>query len=258
MKQKNIYFIVGVSVALTVLVVLVLVFANSKAKEKNKQQEVFGVQEQKFAETIASYENSPLEVEVPIYDEKILLSGKNHFELGKDSGKLLELQERDLMSKYIFEDYPYGVVRKSQQGYYIMYDSDNGVRLYLYFLSEKNNMDYKYISGFPIVMKDTLTYKEFKSLEQGNTIEDVEKIDMVTNFYQANFDSYENEEFEKITSEGYGGFSVHLLKDGILKIIYERVKDEYIIKEFIYSEDFKLNCFNDELNFEINENDYMK
>ena len=196
---------------------------------------------------------------ISIYDETSLLkdTAKN-YRIGRDAGynNGLENTRMDLVGS-IITAYPTKAIRETDYGYYMMYDTDTGIRLYLFFRQEENNK-YRYLSGFPIIMAKKLSYSKFKSISEGDTIDKVISIDPVTKNYKMIFDENNDAAIENQINKGVGPLSIHLLTDGILKIEYKRSDKSYVITKITYSPDFELECFSGKLKYAINAWDYMR
>ena len=196
---------------------------------------------------------------IPIYEETSLLRDTDgNFWIGRDAGfnNALENTRFDFVGS-ILTAYPSKAIRATDYGYYIMYDTNTGIRLYLFFRQEEHN-NYKYLSGFPIIMSKKLSYSKFKTLTEGDSIDKVESIDPVTKKYKEFFDEYNDAALESHTEMGVGPLSIHLLTDGILKIEYKRSDKSYVITKITYSPDFELECFSGKLKYAINAWDYMR
>ncbi len=152
---------------------------------------------------------------------------------------------------------PTDAIRETQTGesVYCVYDTDIGLRMYLFFSKEKN--DYLVLDGFPIIMSKVLEYKDFEDIKIGDTSKKVQSIDPITWRHTENWDEAEDEWLSIYIEEGAGPTSIHLLKDGILKIEYKRIESgEYEITDIEYNEDFTLTGFRGDTCYKISELDY--
>ena len=148
------------------------------------------------------------------------------------------------------------LVREIGDYLYLVYDTDNNTRLYLFF-SKKKSLGVL-TDGFPIIMKKKLAYKDFSSLQPGHNMRKVEEIDPVIPLYRRVFDEATDHVLKLNKERGIYLTSVHLLTDGILKIEYYRTDDrEYIIRNIVYNEDFVLNGLDGQTCYRIHDEDYV-
>lgn len=209
-----------------------------------------------IAEHKRTAEAGPLEV--PRYAEEELVFDNNcRFFLGRDSGLYKDTNVRFDLFRGVLALFPNAAIRESADGSYIyaMYDTDLGGRLYLFFSKEK---DYRFVDGFPVLMKNKLPYQEFASLKVGDGIEAVAGIDSIADTYRRLFDTENDMALENYTGRGAPPTSIHLLSDGILKIQYARDSTMgYVITDIVYSPDFVLQGFDGKTNYKIDEMDYV-
>lgn len=212
-----------------------------------------------IAEHKRTAEAGPLEV--PVYSEDELLQVRQNYMtiyLGRDSGLCSQRSLRFDSFRKILAVYPNTAIRESADGSYIyaMYDTDLGGRLYLFFSKEK---DYRFVDGFPVLMKNKLSYQDFASLKVGDGIEEVARVDSVADVYRRqSFDRLNDAAVENYTKRGTPPTSIHLLSDGILKIQYARDSTMgYVITDIVYSPDFVLQGFDGKTNYKIDEMDYV-
>lgn len=208
---------------------------------------------------LLSAENISLE-NVPVYKNNDLLHNTDHsFYLGRDSGFYSTVPNtRQDLAKVIFAAFPTDAIRQTpdKSGVYAVYDTDIGIRLYLFFSNEKNN--YMTLDGFPVIMQKKLSFGDFENIRTGDSIRLVEAIDPIVSQYISFFDTGTDEALEGYAHKGAGAASVHLLTDGILKIEYKRNKDDYVITNIVYNEDFVLEGLCGKTCYEISELDYVK
>ena len=150
-------------------------------------------------------------------------------------------------------------IRKTKDNtLYIAYDIDAGYRLFL-FSNDYNN--YFTLDGFPILIKEMLSFKSFSSLKIGDSIEKVEEIDWITTVYKnellrddAGMTPTASENLAKM---GYPITSIHYLLDGILKIEYIMLENlDIVITDIEFSEDYTLvGVTGRKTNYKINELD---
>ena len=157
----------------------------------------------------------------------------------------------------IFAVCPTDAIREESEGenVYAVYDTDIGMRMYLFFSKEKN--EYLRIDGFPIIMSKVLEYKDFSDINIGDKSSEVDSIDPVTSIYTQIWDEGPDDILNMFIKEGAGPTSIHLLKDGILKIEYKRIEPgDYEITDIEYNEDFTLTGFDGDTCYKISELDY--
>ncbi|MEA4890007.1 MAG: hypothetical protein VB070_11145 [Clostridiaceae bacterium] len=199
---------------------------------------------------------------VPLYNHIDLLHSTNdsRIYLGRDSGFYsIYPNTRHDLAKVILSVFPTDAIRETpdKSGAYAIYDTDIGVRLYLFFSKEKNN--YATIDGFPVIMQKKLAFKDFEAFRTGDSIKLVGEIDPIISQYIQFFDTGSDEALKGYIEKGVGPTSIHLLKDGILKIEYTRnAEDDYVITKIVYSEDFILDGIDGKTNYQISESDYVK
>ncbi len=193
---------------------------------------------------------------IPVFEEDYLLKNESLMVyLGRDAGFYDNISARFDSSKAILSTFPTKAVRKTENGQYVMCDTNTGIRMYLFF--DKNDNEEYYLSGFPIFMEKKLSYSDFTDLLIGDSISQVQKIDPIISKYIEQFDTATDEFMEIYTQKGAGAISIHLLSDGILKIVYKRENTGYTIANMEYSKDFNLKCFTGTYCFKINDIDYI-
>lgn len=180
---------------------------------------------------------------IPIYSDKELLSACP-VALGMNYDYWRSWANTKITAYHILRIRPTEAVRyvdgtedSSYPSYYLMYQSDTGARLYLFL---KMNGQQSVTSGFPIWMRETLSYADFKDVKKGMNVKDVAKIDSAMNDYLEQFSSLSFEEYELRYKAGMPFISMHLLTDGILKIVYDVTADDIVVKNIIYSQDFTM------------------
>ena len=207
--------------------------------------------------TIGTPETSDISLDIPIYSETKLLvevhgseeTEKYHgdmFDLGTDASYWVSLGKRKARNDAdeIFKYYPTNAIRVRTDGsFYALYDTDTGYRFYLFF------DDYEAETvGFPILVKKTelLSYNDFKDVQVGDPIEEVEAIDSVTTLHKRCLTSPEKHLNPNVMVDPYA--SIHYLKDGILKIEYSFPETgEIIVSKIAFDENFIVENRNGEL-----------
>lgn len=193
------------------------------------------------------------------YSEKDFLFNNHCFSFYRDMDYFLGTSARYDYIDTIIEEYPPQIVRtinnNGQKSMYFVYQTDENTRLFIFFFETDN---FQFTRGFPIIMKKALTLNDFKDIKVGQTIDMVNKIDPIASLYKQGYDTLSYEQIQKIYVEGKETIStVHLLKDGIIKISYERnLDDEYIIKEIEKSDDFVITVLGGQMCYLIYPSDY--
>ena len=200
--------------------------------------------------------------DIPMYSFEEII--RNNYDcgilLGRDAGFYTDRSNtRRDYARIIFTVFPTKAIRESENKEYVyaIYDTDLGMRAYMFFSKEKNN--YNTLDGFPILMNKSLNYKDFSNIKIGDKASKVEIIDPIISEYVPTFDRFADDRLMVYTKKGAGPTSVHLLKDGILKIEYKRISlGEYEITDIEYNEDFILSGLNGDTCYKIAEIDYVE
>lgn len=180
---------------------------------------------------------------IPVYyEEELLFKTNGMFWLNRDACFYEGTSARQNDSGDIMAAYPTSAIRRRDDGsVYTIYDTDTGYRLYLLFSGEN---DYVIPVGFPIVIKDKLSYSDFSELKVGDSIEQVEKIDSIAGLHKKELiDVFKanSKGAEGFAERGYPYTSIHYLSDGLLKIEYTILEDKYIvITKMEFNEDYEL------------------
>ena len=196
---------------------------------------------------------------IPVYFEyDILYDAGESFELNRDSCLYDGFGAMQNSADSLFAKYPTNAIVKRADGdVYTVYETDTGYRLYLYFRQEN---DYMTTTGFPVLIKEKLSYEDFSSLKMGDTIEKVEAIDMAASLQKKTPLDYWNLDpvsAAGFAEDGYPVTTVHYLTDGFMKIEYEMKEDRsLVISDIVYAKDYTLtNPWGEELNYKINDAD---
>jgi len=217
---------------------------------------------QNRANFVATYARAEKDgpMEVPAYKSADLLKNNNmSFFLGRDSGFYKSMNSRLDLFDGIETLFPSTALRKATDGdhVYVMYDTEKGERLFLFFSKAKN--DYLTVDGFPILMAKKLSHDDFGRLKMGDSIDSVAAIDPVVVEYQALFDTGDDKAVEAYAKLGAPPTSVHLLSDGVLKIVYSRKPSGgYVISDMVYREDFVLQGLDGATCYKIADADFVK
>ena len=169
-------------------------------------------------------------LDVPMYDEELLFDVDSGFELVRDAGLWAGTSAMPTGSAGIIGTYPTEAIRLKDCGtVYTVYDVNTGYRLYLFF--DKTN-NYIAVVGFPIVIKEVLSFSDFEGLSLGDSIELVEAIDPVATLHKRYIQDVWH--LDHIGAKGMAeyGFpctSIHYLKDGLLRIEYDMLEDGSLV-----------------------------
>ena len=191
---------------------------------------------------------------IPLYTEKDLLYEPIHcFFIWEDYG--YRPYNTRKQSSQMFGILPTTAIRESEDGsqVYTMYDAAEGFRIYAFFLK---SMDYAVPAGYPVLMAKSLSYSDFAGLKKDMTLTDVEKIDPIIGHYRIRFNDRSDFLLNNMAKNNEYLPSVHLLKDGVLKIQYERRDGEYYIRDMEFSEDFVLKCLDGDISYRLAPEDY--
>ena len=193
---------------------------------------------------------------IPVYDAEDLLYKLNY--IGKDNNMYAESNIRFNSTESILLEYPGAAFRRFEDGHaYMVYDADNGYRLFIQF-GEKYGYCASY--GCPVVIKEQHSYADFEGLKVGDSIDKVCEIDSVGDVYKHLFADVHHIYPELAeTYRGWGGpfASMHYLTDGILRIEYDfDEKMNATIANMVYSPDYVLSGMYDiPVNYRIAEVD---
>jgi hypothetical protein len=197
---------------------------------------------------------------IPYYEADILFENMI-FWFGEDRGRDYWKSSRIDSFRTIVAYFPNPVIRQSpdKKYIYLVYETDKGTRLFVFFLKEEEPV---YIVGIPLIMKYKLSYKDFENLMVGDFIDKVESIDYIASLYRQQFNLRYHDDIVEYFRKKRGIellFTVHLLADGILKIEYDRVdEDKYVVKDILFRSDFTLPGIAYETCYRIQEGDYKE
>ncbi|MDD2956822.1 MAG: hypothetical protein PHD67_11020 [Oscillospiraceae bacterium] len=181
-------------------------------------------------------------------EDTLLYAAKNGcgFDIGCDAGAGYGLSAAIFTYGNIIARYPDAKmsVQENGEGFYLVYSTDLGNRLYLFFNGEKSHDTY--LSGYPILMHKALSYEAFDSVKPGSTLSEIGEIDAVTTRYSVIFAICR--EIREVREANHISWSVpyfvtmHLLTDGILQIEYEydTEREEFFVTKTTFSPDFIL------------------
>ncbi len=175
------------------------------------------------------------------YPEEEFLFNNHCFVINRDMDCFLISNICNNNLNAYLRNYPPQAVRtidnNGQKSMYFVYETDGGTRVYVFFFESDN---YYCSRGYPIIVKKSLSMSDFSNLTVKDTMKDVEEIDPITPLFRRCYDELNDEQIESLYIKGRERIStVHLLKDGIIRINYDRDSSgEYIINQIIRSDDF--------------------
>ena len=171
---------------------------------------------------------------------------------------------------------------------YMMYDLDNGMRLY-YMLKDMGESyiiktpETQYLElnvlGNPAVMAKRTSFAEFDGvLKDGATITELAKVDPALNahidymrkgfFYSHRSPAY-HDDYGNIDETSYKGLitsnegmgrtvsSVLILTDGVLRLIWDYDGSDYVVKRYEFREDFIIETYGIEVSYKIDDRYYV-
>jgi hypothetical protein len=184
-------------------------------------------------------------------EDELLFSNKAAFDIEVDAGMLAPLNFRLDMFYRIVNIWPDPLVRQIGDTIYLVYDTDKGTRLFLFFSSGDIKTD-----GYPIIMENKLSYANFASVRIGEPIENVESVDSVTAIYLRALTEHDqsgsvNRPFD------WSPVSLHLLSDGVLKIVYRYHDGAFTVSSMVFNQDFTLDGALGKTCYRILDEDYV-
>ena len=172
---------------------------------------------------------------------------------------------------YLLTRMPYGAIRcMGATGVgYVMYDTDQDQRIYVYFRTEEG----KPASGSPVIgaiaiMQEQLKYNNFSGVKKGDEIRSLASIDPAMNAYADYFYGPMVEIFNSGSGiesnviarreNGYPLQTISVLSDGALKITYDYINGKFVVDTIEFSENFTLECYGGEICYRIAPVDYVE
>jgi hypothetical protein len=196
------------------------------------------------------------EMTIPYYSEnELIIENQGCFNLGTDAGRNVSSGFRTDFLERMVKMFPDPLVRENEDYLYLVYNTENKYRLFLFYSKEKTNGII--LDGYPIVLKEKRLYKDFSEIAVGDSIEKVGCIDKIIPLYIQIFDLLPETYYERNKENGKYFSSIHLLSDGILKIDYDRKGEDYIVVSITYGEDFVLEGEAGDTCYKIFEEDYI-
>lgn len=198
-------------------------------------------------------------LDIAYYQWASLIHPNGSFYIGVDQAYYRMAYNTRPGLKDIMERYPTAIRQRDDRTYYFAYGSDKGYYVYLFFSKDNGNEEVDGIYtpvGFPIVIKEELSYADFKGIAPGDGIDAVAEIDPVAQMYEQRF-------LEDFTWNTYAAnhkrenndpiATVHYLTDGLMKIEYDIVDDtQLVVENILFSETYDLtNLYGETYNYSI-------
>ena len=210
-----------------------------------------------------SYTSKPKisDIELDKYPEEDFLFNNHCFSFYRDMDYFLFSSASYNALGSVLYEYPPQIVRtiknNGQKSMYFIYETDASTRVFVFFYETDN---FGYTRGYPIIMKKSLSTKDFSSLEVGDTMANVEEIDPIAALYKKGYDKVSDKLVEELYVKGQEKIStVHYLNDGIIRINYDRnTLGEYVINKIITSHDFTIPSLTGNLCYKIYPDDLVK
>ncbi|MBR6135406.1 MAG: hypothetical protein IKQ22_02870 [Clostridia bacterium] len=181
--------------------------------------------------------------DVPVYLENDLIYETNGvFWIGIDCSLFRYQNARQMGTDGILHSFPTTAIRtRDDDSCYLMYKTDTGYSLYLFLSKSKNEMETPY--GFPLVIGKVNSIDDFKDIEIGDDMTEVESIDPVTTLYRNMFtDIYHINTIATVNriEQGCPLTSVYYLKEGILMIEWIMEDDtDYKVHNIIFNDKYE-------------------
>ena len=197
--------------------------------------------------------------DIPVYSEEELLfpTQKRVVLLNTDYSTFANTNMAPYTVGKIKGVYPTEAVRQSDDNtIYLIYDTDQGNRLYVYSIS---NYNYFYLAGYPILIGEVHQYSEFSEIKPKDSISKVIEIDPIADYYKRYqmLRGTTPQEAHALVENGSAIKSIHYLSDGMLIINYDMTEDgDFIVISMEYSKDYILNDIQGtEINYRIQDCD---
>ena len=234
-----------------------------------------------YIKNYPKYENVKA-LDVPIYDHNNLFnlswnsdeefSDQAVVKLGLDNNYFIITSPNASMGLgYLVTRLPKGAIRvMPNNNGYVMYDTNEGVRLYHYFSTEDGHATgSSRIIGLPAIMSRTLSYSDFEGIKKGDELRSLSSIDPAMNTYADYFytslshlckgngggmEAY----VESKKNAGFPLSTLSILEDGALKIGLEYKNGKFVVDTIEFSENFTLECYGGEICYRIAPVDYVE
>ena len=133
--------------------------------------------------------------------------------------------------------------QKGDYSGYVIYETENGYRLYVFYNRIYSDSSRIYLVGFPVLVNELHSYSEFSGLSIGDPIDKAAEIDPLAGRLKEKLTERGStaEWFHSRIEWGTPVAGIHYLSDGILLIEYDMNDDGVIyIINMDYSEDYTL------------------
>ncbi len=208
--------------------------------------------------------NDKLRPEVPIYPKEELFDAGDeilfNLDAGADSKKSVDLYSRFGRAFIVLKSLPTTAIGegKDKSYVYLMYDTEMGIRLFLFYSKEKHN--YQVMDGFAVKMSTKRSYADYRHLRPGDLYEEVVKLEpAVSPQFEDMWNRFADSDIKHQISNGDGPTTIHILTDGVLKIDYKRNADnKYEITNLIYAEDYVLDGLDGKTCYQIHPDDFVE
>jgi len=245
-----------------ILLGLIFIFFLSGCQNQTTENECFTSEQiEDILESSVFVNNPPLKnIAFDKYSADEFLFNNQCFSFYRDMDYYLLFSARYDFRDSIVNTYPPQAVRtienNGQKSMYIVYETDDKTRVFVFFFESDG---FQFTRGYPIVMKKSLEMSDFSTLENGDSMDDVEKIDPIAALYRKGYDTLSDELIHSLYVNGKETISsVHLLTDGIIRINYTRNSEgSYIIEQIIKSENFTIPVIGGRLCYLIYPEDYI-
>ena len=197
-----------------------------------------------------------------MYIEEELLNSQAEITYNLDAGHdpSDEYYQRDGKAEKVLRGLPTTAIgeNKDRTYIYLMYDTEKGTRLFLFYSKEKHN--YRFMDGFPVKMSTKRSYSDYKHLKPGDLYEEVLKLEpAVTPKFEELWNQASLKDIDNATKKGMAPTTIHILTDGVLKIDYKRNADnKYEITNLIYAEDYVLDGLDGKTCYQIHPDDFVE
>ena len=263
MKRKLLVLLIALAVVLTATIITIASSGRHKTPTAEPQDvtpedawqfDAAGGYNAALDKNIAG-SKEPFKAEIPVYRESDLF-GRNSWVFlcldtsfySKNSGNLPTHIENMLLT------FPTETIRqRDDKTAYVVYDTDEGNRLFLFLLSEN---DYMFYRGYPIVIGEERAYKDYSDIKVGDSIEKLIAVDPVADIYKQFI--LVNWEMKPASVEGHKKdgtpiVSIHYLKDGLLKYEYSMPEEgKLVISDIEYSKDRVFeDCLGTSINYTV-------
>ncbi len=196
-------------------------------------------------------------------DDRVILLGNDY------SYGIIEMPIGATSLAFILTRVPEGAIRVMPENDvgYVMYDTDEGVRLYHFFeISEGKVNRSSRITGYAALMSEKLSYSDYKGIKKGDELRSLASIDPAMEtyadyFYGPYLHVFGDDVKPMLESNKEHGLllsTVSILSDGALKISLGYVNGKFVVDTIEFSENFTLECYGGEICYRIAPVDYVE